>query len=101
MYFHCTRQVLQSFLHAHGEQAKDYTHYSDPNHDLRTPLQSILMNAKKKELLSILSVFLVNTNANVDYHVVGSPPLHMAIVVSDPILLSLHFCVNVYVYPTS
>ena len=76
-------------LEAHREQANEYTHYSDPNHGFLTPLQSILMNAKKEELLNILSVYLVNTNARVDFHVVGNPPLYMAIAVSGCIVLAI------------
>ena len=81
-FFHFIQQKLQAVLQAHREQANEYTHYSDPNHGSLVPLQSILMNAKKEELLNILSVYLVNTNARVDFYTVGSPPLHMAIAVS-------------------
>ena len=75
-------QTLQRVIQAHSEQANEYTHYSDPNHEFHTPLQSILLRAKKEELLDILSAYLVYTNAKVDFHVIGSPPLHMAIVMS-------------------
>jgi hypothetical protein len=78
---HCPKnaQSLLNTLQSHGGEANEYTHYADPNYEFRTPLQSILLN---DDLLDILSVFLVYTNAKVDYYVVGSPPLHMAIVCS-------------------
>ena len=75
-------QALLTLLQNHSEQANEYTHYADPNYEFRTPLQSILLHAKKEDLLGILGVYLVYTNAKLDYHVVGNPPLHMAIVVS-------------------
>lgn len=78
-------QGLSSVLRDHREQASEYTHYSDPNHAFRTALQSILLNTKKEDLLDILSVYLVNSNAKVDYCVVGKPPLHVAIENNDSI----------------
>ena len=75
-------QALLSALQNSGGVANEYTHYADPSYEFRTPLQSMLLNAKKEDLLNIISVYLVYTNAKVDYYVVGSPPLHMAIVVS-------------------
>lgn len=77
-----TYQSLQAVLQSNREQVNDYTHYSDPTYGFRTPLQSILLDVKEEELLDILTVYLVNTNAKVDYCVVGRPPLHMAIEVS-------------------
>lgn len=76
-----------STLKAQCEQVNEYTHYADENYEFRTPLQSILLKAKKEDLWDILCVYLVYTNAKVDYHVVGNPPLHMAIVVSFPTLI--------------
>lgn len=109
---HCTyyMQGLSSVLRDHREQASEYTHYSDPNHAFRTALQSILLNTKKEDLLDILSVYLVNSNAKVDYCVVGKPPLHVAIEVSTTSILLrgcsflphkyLCTCLYMYVYVT-
>lgn len=76
-------------LQSRREQANEYTHYSDPTYEFRTPLQSLLLNMKKEQLLDILTVYLVNTNAKIDYCVVGRPPLHMAIEVNISLL---HWC---------
>ena len=79
---YCSVQTLLGLLQSHGELTNEYTQYAHPHYEFRTPLQSLLLNARKDQLMELLCAYLVHTNAKVDYHVVGSPPLHMAIVVS-------------------
>ena len=72
-------QALSTLFKKTGRQADEYTHYADPKHEGRTPLQSILLKMKEKDLLECLTVYLLNTNANVNFYSEGQPPLHMAI----------------------
>ena len=72
-------QTLMNLLQKHQVEVKDYVNYVDPNHDCRTPLQSILLKVRKGKLLKCLTVLLMYSTADVNHYGPGHPPLHMAI----------------------